>query len=96
MLADDLSMVALNGSVLDRSSLIGAIGAGHLRFHEITLIESAVRFYPPLAAVVGRTEMKGSAGGTPFTASSRYTHIYARQKNSYRLVAAQGTPILAQ
>jgi hypothetical protein len=86
-------MVALNGSVLDRASLTGAIVSGYLRFQEIRVIEAAERFYPPLAVIVGRTEMSGSVGGTPFSASSRYTHVYTPDGERWRLVIAQGTPI---
>ncbi len=93
ILAPDLSMVALNGSVLDRASLTGAIGSGHLKFQEIKVIEAAERFYPPLAVIVGRTEMMGSVGATPFSASSRYTHVYTADGEHWRLVIAQGTPI---
>jgi hypothetical protein len=62
ILAPDLSMVALNGSVLDRASLTGAIGSGHLKFHEIQVIEAAKRFYPPLAVIVGPNRNEGQRG----------------------------------
>jgi ketosteroid isomerase-like protein len=94
ILAEDLTMVALNGSVLDRAALTGAIASGYLKFHEIRCVESVVRFHPPLSLVVGRTEMSGCVGGSPFTASSRYTHVYCEENGRYRLTAAQGTQIV--
>jgi ketosteroid isomerase-like protein len=96
LLADDFSLVALNGAILDRSALLAAVEGGQLRFEVIQPIESAVRFYGSVAVVTGRTEMRGRAGEAPFHFKSRYTHIYAEQESRWRLAAAQGTPILGE
>jgi hypothetical protein len=89
-------MVGINGAVITREQLIGAIGARILVFEHIDLLETAVRFHGPAAVVVGRTSMGGRMGDTPFTAASRYTHVYMAQNDGYRFVAAQGTPIAAE
>ena len=54
---------------------------------------SRVRLYQTTAIVAGRSEMSGQLGETPFSTSSRYTHVYVRQPDHWRMVSAQGTPI---
>jgi hypothetical protein len=95
LLIDDFSLVALNGAILDRSSLLAVIESGQLKFEVIQPVESTVRFYQSTAVVTGRTEMSGRLGETPFNFSSRYTHVYAEGGGRWQLAAAQGTPILA-
>ncbi|MBV9226229.1 MAG: nuclear transport factor 2 family protein [Acidobacteriaceae bacterium] len=96
LLSDDFSLVDLSGAILDRSSLLAVIESGQIRFEVIQPIESTVRFYQSIAVVTGRTQMSGHFGGIPFTAKSRYTHVYAEQEGRWQLAAAQGTPILAE
>ena len=48
-----------------------------------------------VAVVVGRTAMRGQVGGEEFSTASRYTHVFARTGGGdWRLVSAQGTPIV--
>ena len=95
VLAEDFTLVDLSGSLLDKSSLMAATGAGQLKFESIQVLESRVRFYESTAVVIGRTEMSGSFGGAPFSAKSRYTHIYVCEEGAWHLAAAQGTQIQA-
>lgn len=37
--------------------------------------------------------MSGRYEGTPWSASSRYTHVYIEDQGAWRLASAQGTPI---
>lgn len=95
LLADDFLLIdVLSGSQVPRSALLALIAAGELRFEAIEATDPLVRLYRPTAIVTGRTHMAGRYGTTPFSASSRYTHVYAEQDGSWRLVAAQGTPIV--
>jgi len=82
------TMVGINGAVVARHELLGALGAGILTFERMDLLETAVRFHGPAAVVVGRTSMAGRMEGTPFTAASRYTHVYLEHEGGYRFVAA--------
>jgi len=38
--------------------------------------------------------MTGRFGATTFTAASRHTHVFVEPAGRWRLVAAQGTPIV--
>lgn len=93
VLADDFTLVGLNGALITKSDLRGAIAARILVFERIDPVSADVRFYQHIAVVTGQTRMAGQFGGNPFTADSRYTHVFDGRNTRCRLVAAQGTPI---
>jgi len=94
LLADDFTLIGLNGALITKPDLRGAIAAGILVFERIDPVSADVRFYQHMAVVTGQTSMAGQFSGTAFTADSRYTHVFDGQNARCRLVAAQGTPIV--
>jgi ketosteroid isomerase-like protein len=46
------------------------------------------------AVVVGRTRMTMRFLDSESTVESRYTHVYAHDADGWRLLSAQGTPIV--
>ncbi len=93
-LDEDLVMIDLSGGVMDRSGFLSAMESGVLKFEEIRVMNSEVRFYGETAIVTGETEMRGAGGGQPFHVFSRYTHVYQEQEDdSFVLVSAQGTQV---
>lgn len=94
ILTDDFLIVdVMTGSVTDRASFVDAVGSGAVTFRTIDRYAGAVRRYPGVAVVVGRTAMRGDAGGQEWAAASRYTHVYVDDAGTWRLASAQGTPI---
>jgi len=97
VLADDFILIdVMSGSEVPKSVLLGLIGSGQLKFAAVELVESRLRLYGEAAVIQGRTRMSGTFAGEPFSASSRYTHVYVRQQCSWQMVAAQGTQIAPQ
>ncbi len=96
LLSDDFVIVDVRkGAEADRSGLLEAIASRQVAFTALSVIERRVRHYGEVAVVVGRTSMRGQVGGEEFTAASRYTHVFARiGGGDWRLVSAQGTPIV--
>lgn len=96
LLDDDFVIVdVFSGSVVGRDVLIGSIGANVLTFTSIEVLERATRRYGDVAVVVGRTRMAVTYDGTELAVASRYTHVLARAAGGvWRLVSAQGTPIV--
>jgi ketosteroid isomerase-like protein len=96
LLAEDFVIIdVMAGSEVPRDAFLGAVQGGQLVFESIEPAERRVRRRPGTAIVTGRTLMKGRFGETPFTARSRYTHVFVEQAGAWRLVAAQGTQIAA-
>jgi ketosteroid isomerase-like protein len=93
LLSDDFAIIDLTGNIIARPDFIAAIASRQLQFATTDLLEARVRFYGSTAVVTGRTQLEGKFVGRAFTASSRYTHVYAEIEGRYRLAAAQGTPI---
>jgi ketosteroid isomerase-like protein len=94
LLTGDFRIIDVSsGTEADRPMLLGAIGAGQLRFEVIDLLESRTRAYGDTVIVTGATRMRGRFQGQEFGAHSRYTHVYVRQEGRWRMASAQGTPI---
>lgn len=94
ILGDDFLLIdVMTGSEVKKPDLIAVLSSGQLKFETIEPLESHVRFYGITAVITGRTRMSGRFGEAPFTASSRYTHVFVRDQDQWRLVSAQGTQI---
>ena len=94
ILSDDFLLIdVMTGSQVKKPDLLAVMRSGQLRFEAIEPVESQVRYYGITAVITGRTQMSGQFGETPFTASSRYTHVFVKDQNQWRLVSAQGTQI---
>ena len=90
---DSLLIDVLSGSEVTKSEFITVLRSGQLKFEKIKPLGSRVRFYEGTALVTGSTEMSGRFGDATFSVVSRYTHVYARSRDRWHLVSAQGTPI---
>ena len=90
---DSLLIDVLSGSEVTKGELIAVLRSGQLKFEKIKPLDSRVRFYQDTALVTGSTEMSGRFGNDPFSVLSRYTHVYVKVQESWRLVSAQGTQI---
>jgi ketosteroid isomerase-like protein len=97
ILTDDFLLIdVMQGSEITKPQLLGAMAAGLVKFESIDPAESRARFYRTTAVVTGRTLMRGWAGDAPFTAKSRYTHVYVEQVDQWCLASAQGTQIVGE
>ena len=95
LLADDFAIIdVMRGAEADKAAFLGVIGAGEVAFDRIEPADRRVRLYGGTAVITGRTSMSGSFAGAPFSAASRYTHVFVDQGDGWRLVAAQGTQIV--
>jgi ketosteroid isomerase-like protein len=95
LLTDDFVLIdVLSGVEITKPMLLAALGSSQAKFEVIEQIESRARLYSTSTAVVtGRTEIRGRAGESGFTASSRYTHVFVLQDGGWVLASAQGTQI---
>lgn len=97
LLLDDFVIVdVLSGSVADKPGLVPVVESGALVFEEIERdpAERDVRLHGGTTAiVVGRTRMSGRFEGQPWTAASRYIHVFVQEAGGWHMASAQGTPI---
>ena len=93
-MADDFLLIdVMRGDEITKTALLAAIGSGQLKFEAIDPADSRVRLYQSAAVITGRTRMSGRFVETPFSAHSRYTHVFIEQQGQWRMAAAQGTQI---
>ena len=95
LLADDFAIIdVMRGAEADKAAFVAVVGGGQVVFDSIEPAERRVRAYDKTAVITGRTAMSGSFAGAPFSAASRYTHVFVDRGGGWRLVAAQGTQIV--
>jgi ketosteroid isomerase-like protein len=96
LLTDDFILVdVMAGNEITKPALLAAVASNQVKFDAIVPAEPRVRRYDTAAVITGRTHMTGRLGESPFTLSSRYTHVFVRQQNRWLLASAQGTQITA-
>ena len=83
----------MTGSEIPGSVLRELVAARQLVFESIERIDSRVRAYGSAAVVTGQTRMHGRYQQQSWSAHSRYTHVYVRGEDGWRLASAQGTAI---
>ena len=94
LLSDDFLLIdVLSGAEINKSTLLAAVSSDQLKFDNINLLDSHIRFYNGIAVVTGTTKMRGIFADSPFAVFSRYTHVYSKQQDEWQLVVAQGTQI---
>src|SRR4030095_16832668 len=90
LLSPDLTFVGTSGSFRNKEHFIGSRTDSWIpRAETYTYSEMTVRFYGSSAIVTGREATTGK--GVEFQA--RFTHVWARNKGKWRLVAIQRTDI---
>lgn len=96
VLSNDFLLIdVMTGSEVPADALIELVGRGQLIFESVERLNSRTRMYGATAVVTGETRMRGRFGDQAFEAHSRYTHVYSHGPDGWRLVTAQGTPIVA-
>ncbi len=96
VLAGDFVLIdVMTGSEVSGHDLVEVVGSAQLRIDTIDRTEFKVRTYGTTAVITGRTEMRGWYEGQEFRVTSRYTHVLVLQSETWRMVSAQGTQIIA-
>ena len=97
LLSDDFVLIdVMQGGEIPGPALVEALGARQITFDAIEVVESRERRHGHAAVVTGQTRMRGRAGDQSWAVRSRYTHVYVRDEERWRLVSAQGTQIAGE
>jgi uncharacterized protein (TIGR02246 family) len=91
LLSPDLTFVGTSGSFRNKSGFIASRDTSWIpRAETYTSTEVSVRFYGETAIVTGL----GATTGAGVTAKARFTHVWAKSKGKWLLVAIQRTEIV--
>ena len=90
LLSPDLTFVGTSGSFRNKSGFIASRDTSWIpRAETYTSTEVSVRFYGETAIVTGL----GATTGAGVTAKARFTHVWAKRKGKWLLVAIQRTEV---
>ncbi len=94
LLAADFWLIEpLEGWKVSRSTLLRDVGSGVLSFQLLEADSILVRSYDNVAIVIGSLEMKGRLPNSTFSLRCRFTHVFVRHAEGWKLTTAQETPI---
>jgi hypothetical protein len=91
LLSPDLTFVGTSGSFRDKTGFIASRGSSWIpRSETYTYTEISVRFYGETAIITGLEATTGAG----VTAQGRFTHVWAKSKGKWLLVAIQRTEVI--
>ena len=85
--ADDFIGVGPSGTVRTKKQVILDFTSGTLRFQSITTDEVQVRVYENTAVETGLSTMDGQDNGKAVPRITRFTRVWVKQQDGWRLVA---------
>ena len=87
VLDDRLEYIHSNGWVQTKGDVINDSKSGRLNYKKITIKESQARIYGPSAILTGLGTFEGVANGQPFVMDLRYTEVYIKSGNYWKLAS---------
>lgn len=89
-LADDFRQIDGQGSLESKQSFVDGLMAAELELQPYTVEDLDLRLYGDNTALLsGRTRMRGKYQGEPFETHYRYTDVYIRQGEAWKIVSIQ-------
>src|ERR1043166_8975044 len=85
--ADDFIGVGPSGTVRKKPQVISDFTSGELKFQSITTDEVEIRIYGNTAVETGRSTMIGEDKGKAVPRDTRFTRVWVKQQERWRLVA---------
>src|SRR5262249_11855870 len=93
ILAERFFLNDFMGGVVIRSELLKYLGEAKLKFHSIVPHDLSAQHEADTGLVTGWTEMKAELQETMSEVKSRFLHVYVKEGEAWRMIAAQGTVI---
>jgi len=87
LLDEGATYVHSNGWVQTRQDIVDDFRSGKLRYESVTVKESNVHVHDRTAVVVGLATFAGVMGGNAFRMDLRYTEVYVRLSQRWKLVS---------
>jgi ketosteroid isomerase-like protein len=81
------------GTLSTREQTLARMKSGDVKLDAIDVDQEQVEVYGDTAVVTGREHVRGSFKGHSFDSTARYSRVWIRQNNAWKLVLFQETPI---
>jgi len=86
-LDDRIQFVHSNGWVQNKQEIIDDLKSGKLNYQKITVNDAKARVYGASVIVLGTGTFEGINQEKPFSMELRYTEVYVRSGNSWKLAS---------
>ena len=96
LLGDSLVYTHSSASTDSKASYMAAFRAKKWIYQRVERPVEEIQVFGDFAVVTGRAEIEVSIDGRPRRLNSRYTDVWVKGQNGWRMVAWQSTPIPAQ
>ena len=94
---DDFHLINFRGRLIDKAGVLAALKSGALHFDSLTSSDLQVRVYQSTGVITGtqhQVAREPGGDGQAHPKDVRFTHVYVRQGDVWRLVSSQITPIV--
>jgi ketosteroid isomerase-like protein len=96
ILADDVTYVHPTGKVETKAEVIAGFKKQDRKYKSIKRDDVVVRIYGNTAVVTGRNTISAEYQGKNYDVQNRFTRVYVKQADGWRLVAHHGSNIPQQ
>ena len=93
ILADDLSYTHSTARVETKAEFISSLTSGRTKYRSMERDDVKVRRYGDTAVVTGRAKFQVNANGQDIKFQVRFTDVYAKRDDVWRMVAWQSTKL---
>ena len=87
LMDDRMQYLHSNGWTENKKEVVEDIRSGKLNYQKVTIKEASARVYPATAIVIGVGTFEGVNDGKPFSLELRYTEVYIKSGNQWRLAS---------
>jgi ketosteroid isomerase-like protein len=93
LLDDALMFTALDGAVVGKQEDLAAHRARRLRLTRLDPVDRRVLLFGDIAVVSVQVEIEGTWDGGPAGGTFRYTRVWCRRPDGWRIVAGHMSPV---
>jgi ketosteroid isomerase-like protein len=92
-MSDDFLQIDGTGDIHDKAEFIALLTSPKLVIEPYSVDELEIRVHEGMAMLTGRTRMHGRWDGKPFESDYRYTDVYIREADHWRVASVQITEV---
>ncbi len=93
LLADDFLGISSNGTLSDKKQYLHRLEIHQNHYSTFDLMDIKVRMQPMTAIVTSQARVTGALDGRPINGIFRYTKVYSRSQNGWRVLNFEATRV---
>ena len=93
LISDDLIFSAHDGKLYSKQDDLNAHRSGNIKIEAINASERIIKVHGDIAIVFVLLRIKGSFFGNPSEGTFRFSRVWKKEKDSWKIVSAQSTVV---